>query len=155
VAAFAFRSLTLWLLGYPEAALTDCDNALKNARDVGQAATLMMALAETSPPRIFCSDNVTANTQADELVELANEKSALYWKALGMSLQGWLLVLTGKAAEAVQMITSGIKAEQSTGATFYKPSLLSHLAESHANLGELDDAWRCIDEAMTVMQASK
>ena len=41
----AYRSLALWMLGYPEAALADADHALKDAREIGQAATLMFALA--------------------------------------------------------------------------------------------------------------
>ena len=39
------RSWALWCLGYPEAALADADRALKDAREIGQAATLMIALA--------------------------------------------------------------------------------------------------------------
>ena len=34
------RSLALWMLGYPEAALVDADHALSDAREIGQAATL-------------------------------------------------------------------------------------------------------------------
>ena len=33
------------MLGYPEAALADADQALKDAREIGQAVTLMYALA--------------------------------------------------------------------------------------------------------------
>ena len=44
VAILSVRSYGLWLLGYPEAALRDADDALKNAREIGHAATLMYAL---------------------------------------------------------------------------------------------------------------
>jgi predicted ATPase len=44
VTILSFRSLALWALGYPVAALADADNALKSAREIGQAATLMTAL---------------------------------------------------------------------------------------------------------------
>ena len=44
VAILSYRSWALWLLGYPEAALADADHALKDAREIGQAATLMYAL---------------------------------------------------------------------------------------------------------------
>jgi class 3 adenylate cyclase/predicted ATPase len=156
VAALAFRSYALWLLGYPEAALTDCDHALKYAREIGQAATLMLALFLTSPSRIFCGEYVTANAQADELLELANEKvGSLYWKALGMLRQGSLFVLTGKVAEAVQAITSGITACRSTGSTLWEPLWLSYLAAAHAELGQLDEAWRCIVEAMAAIETTK
>jgi hypothetical protein len=39
----------LWLLGYPEASRNDAEHALKNAREIGQAATLMYALSVTAP----------------------------------------------------------------------------------------------------------
>jgi hypothetical protein len=39
-----------WLLGYPEAALRDADDALRNAREIGQAATLMYALCIAAVP---------------------------------------------------------------------------------------------------------
>jgi len=32
----------IWFLGYPEAALADSDQAIRDAREIGQAATLMM-----------------------------------------------------------------------------------------------------------------
>ena len=48
VAILSYRSLALWLLGYPEAALGDADHALKDAREISQAATLMYALFHAS-----------------------------------------------------------------------------------------------------------
>src|SRR5262245_48329600 len=42
VSALSFRSLSFWFLGYPDAALADADRALKVAREIGQAATLML-----------------------------------------------------------------------------------------------------------------
>src|SRR5436190_14726760 len=42
--SLSFRARTLWFLGYPEAALADVDHAVKDAREIGQAATLMIVL---------------------------------------------------------------------------------------------------------------
>ena len=53
------------------------------------------------------------------------------------------------------MISSGIAAWQSTGATWSLPSWLSHLAAGHAELGQLDEAWRCIGEAMIAIETTK
>ena len=47
-AILSYRSLALWMLGYPEAALADIEHAVKHAREIGQAATLMYALNVTS-----------------------------------------------------------------------------------------------------------
>jgi len=98
----------LWSLGYPEAALADADHALKDAGEIGQAGSLMVALFVISLTHIFCGNYATATTLSDELVALADEKGAAFWKAYGMVLQGWLFALTGKASDAVQMVTSGI-----------------------------------------------
>jgi predicted ATPase len=53
------------------------------------------------------------------------------------------------------VLTSGIAAWRSTGATMLEPFWLSYLSMSHANVGQLDDARRCISEVMTVMETTK
>src|SRR5262249_48093798 len=44
VTLLSFRSACVWQLGYPAASLNDGERALKNAREMGQATTLMYAL---------------------------------------------------------------------------------------------------------------
>ena len=72
-----------------------------------------------------------------------------------MIFQGGLFVLTGKAADAVETITSGIAALLRTGATAGMPPTLSILARAYGELGQLDDAWRCIGEAITAVETTK
>ncbi len=83
VVILSYRSWTRWLLGYPEAALADTDHALKNAREMGQSSTLIYALSHASFTHIFCGNYTAVNAQLDEAVTLADEKSALAWKAFG------------------------------------------------------------------------
>ena len=155
VAILSHRSMALWLLGYPEAALRDADDALKDAREIGQAATVMFALNFAVFTHFFCGNYATATALVDELVALADQKGALYWKALGTAYQGCVLALTGKAADAIHVITSGIAAYRSTGATVYTPFWLSILAKAYAELGQFDDARRCIGEATTAVETTK
>ena len=63
VAIFSYRPFSLWLLGYPEAALRDTEEALRIARDLGQAATLMYALAHVGVPNILCGRYEAAAAQ--------------------------------------------------------------------------------------------
>jgi class 3 adenylate cyclase/predicted ATPase len=155
VTILSCRSIAFWILGYPEAALADTAQVLKDAREIGQAATLMHALCFTLHSLIHCRNYTEANTQCDELLALANEKGSLFWKALGTVLQGCVFALTGKASDAVQMITSGIDAVQSTGQTLWMPLFLSFLARAHVDLSQFDEAWRCIGEAMTAVATTK
>jgi predicted ATPase len=155
VTTLGHRSMALWLLGYPEAALADVDQALEEARKIGQVATLMIALYHAWLTHFRCGNYTAATAEADELVALADEKTAFFWKVSGILNQGCLLVLTGKASDAVQMINSGIAAYRSTGSTVWLPLYLSYLARSYAELGQFDDARRSISEAMTAVETTK
>ena len=143
VAVLAFRSWALWLLGYPEAALRDADDALRNAREIGQAATLMFALFRASIPYTLCGNRAAAAAQAQELVALAEEKGSLHWKAYGMVSQGSVLALTGRASDATEMLISGMAAMRTTGATLRIPFHLPHLARAHAELRQFEAARHC------------
>jgi predicted ATPase len=155
VSVLSWRPLALWLLGHPEAALTDANRAIKDAREIGNAATLMFALAYTVFTPTHCGNYAAASSQADELVALADEKGAPLWKAHGMMHQGCILALTGDASNAIQTMTSGIAAYRSTGSKAWVPWYLSYLARAYAELGQFDDAWRCIDEATTAAETTR
>ncbi|MGB8632441.1 MAG: AAA family ATPase, partial [Xanthobacteraceae bacterium] len=73
VAALSYRSWALWMLGYPDAALGDASCAIKEAREIGQAATLMYALIHVCVIHIECGNYSAANEQVIELVSLAEE----------------------------------------------------------------------------------
>jgi predicted ATPase len=155
VAILCFRSMALWYLGYPEAALKDTDDALKNAREIGQAATLMYALTYTSTLLMWCGKYTAANAQLDEALALAEEKGSQFWKAWGKMSQGCVLALTSEPSDAVQTIVSGIAAYRSTGGALWIPTCLAYLSVSYADLGQFDDARRCIDEALSTVETTK
>ena len=69
--------------------------------------------------------------------------------------QGWLLGLKGRTLEAIQILTEGITAWRSTGTTGYAPMHLAHLMRAYADVGQFDNAWRCFDEAIALIERSK
>ena len=154
VATLAFRSLASWMLGYPTAALADTEQAIINAREIGQAATLMYALAVASVAPVLCGKYAIAKALHDELLPLAEDKGASWWKAFGMMEQGWLLALTGEASGAAPLIALGITLFRSLGTTYWLPTYLSNLAMAYAELGQFDDARGCLDEATTAIEAT-
>ena len=155
LSALCYRCISFWALGYPEAALVDASQALTDARDIGQAATLMFALHLTTLTHIFCGNYEAATAQCNEFIVLANEKDALLRKAQAMSHKGCVLALTGQAADAIHAITCGITAIQAMEATIWMPFYLSCLAPAYAELGQFDHAWQRIAEARTIMETTK
>jgi class 3 adenylate cyclase/predicted ATPase len=155
VVTSSFRSLTLWMLGYPEAAVADANLALEDAREIDHASTLMFALSWAGLTIASCGKYAVANALWEELVTLADRNGSPPWKFMGMHLQGRVCALIGKSAHAIQMITAGLNGNRSIGATLLEPFLLSSLAAAHAELGNLKEAWRCIDEAMTRIEKTR
>jgi predicted ATPase len=155
MAILSFRAWTLWALGNPDAALGDSDEALKIARDTGQAASLMFALFHAPTLQLLCGNYRVAAEGAEELCALAEEKSASLWKASGTVHQGCILAVTGRAREAVETLTAGIAAARSTGQNLFHPLYLSLLARAHADLGQFGDACRSIDQSMAAIETTK
>jgi hypothetical protein len=90
VVALSLRSVVLWLLGYPAAAVRDIERALEEARDLGHAGSLMIALNYAPWVNIECGNYAAAGAQADKLAVLAAEKEATIWKATAMWNRGVL-----------------------------------------------------------------
>ena len=151
VALLSFRSGCVWQLGYPTASRSDAERAVNKARETGHAATLMYALSRAADTYTFCGDYVAAHAQLDELMALADERG----KALGTAMRGWLFASTGNASDAVRAINSGITSLRSTGTTLYEPRHLRYLAMAYAGLGQFDDAWHCIHDAIEKIERSK
>jgi len=104
---------------------------------------------------LLCGNHGAAAAQAQELVDLAEDKGALFWKAAGMMRRGGVLALTGRASDATEMLISGITVYRTTGATAFLPFFLPQLARAHAELGQFEEAWRCVGEAMTAVETTK
>jgi predicted ATPase len=155
VAMLCFRSIALWLLGYPQAAIADVDRAVEAAREIGQAATLMLALVHCSWPYALTGNDVAAEGLLREAIALAEETGATIWKGRGRTLLGSVLTLRGNAAEAIDAITSGLADDRAAGTTLWLPLIFSYLARAHADLGQFDDAWRWIGEALARVEAAK
>jgi class 3 adenylate cyclase/tetratricopeptide (TPR) repeat protein len=155
VTLLSFRASCVWQLGYPAASRNDAERAVKNARETGQATTLMYALWHAIVNHIRCGNYAAAHGQLDELSALADERGAPYWKASGTAARGWLFTETGKVSDAVSSITAGITSLRSTGAILYEPWHLWYLAMAYAELGQPDDARRCIDDAIDKVERSK
>src|SRR6185312_2682176 len=155
VAALFYRSRALWPLGYPDAALLDADLAVKDARETGQAASLMSALGLTSTTHIHCGRYAEARALLDELIALAEDKGANLWKAFGAMNRNFVVAFTEQPANAIEMISAGLTAWRATGATMLLPMRLATLANAHASFGQFDHAWHSIGEAMATIEATK
>ena len=154
-AILSWRSIASWLLGYPDAALADVEQALRLAREAEHVATLVYVINFSIWSYIHCGNYTIAAKLVDEYAPLQKQLGSSFWEGWGMMQRGCLLTLTGKASEAVQTITSGVEFLRSTGTTMWMPLFLSYLAGANAEIGQFGEASIKISEAMTAVETTK
>jgi predicted ATPase len=135
-------------------ALADVESALKDGREIDHGPSLMYALSIAAKLNMYTGYYAAASKHADEMVIFATQRGVGFWKAFGVVYQSVASALLGNASDAVQKVASAINAYRSMGSTLYLPEYLSYLANAHAQASQVDDAWRCIGEAMAAMEAS-
>jgi predicted ATPase len=152
VSALAFRSWTLWHLGHPDAALVDVGRLLDAAREFGQAPTLIYALFHAAVPEILCGKLSDAEDHVHELMSLADRHGLLFWKSLGLFLQGWCLADSGQGAEAARTLREGFSTYASTGSTLFTPIFSCVMARAQAQQGRFENAIDTVAQALAVGQ---
>ena len=155
VVTLGYRSHALWSLGFPEAARADAERAVALAREIGHASALMHALSHMVIPQTLCGKHVAADAQAQEQVALAEEKGSQFWKAFGMMNLGSVSALIGRASDAIEILTASSDAWRATRSTLWLPFFLPRLARAHAELGQFEQAWGSIGEAMNLVETTK
>ena len=85
-----------------------------------------------------------------------NEKGSLFWKANGMMSQGSVLALAGRASDAIRNVylrdyRLAVNWRNSYGCHF----ICRIWRAAYAELGQFDDAWRCLGEALTAIETTK
>ena len=139
---------------HPDAAKAELERALSDAREVGDAGTLLYALMLTTATHWCLGGDGVAKARAEEILALAEEKDAPFFKAVGAAWLGVSFALAGNTAEAAELIASSVARYRATGAKIAIPHILSHLARTHAQLGQFDGARRCIGEASATEEES-
>jgi hypothetical protein len=105
VMGFVYRSIALWMLGYPEAALADADRAIKDAHAVGHTAPLMVALSLADLTYMLCGNYAAGSACMRELAALAEEKGSFFWNTVAQSIEARYLALIGCPAKALPLLS--------------------------------------------------
>jgi predicted ATPase len=152
VACRAFAALILWLLGYPDHALTRLHDALALALELAHPYSLGFARVWATLVSQFRRDVSAVHEQADATVTLSTEQGFPVWAALGTSLRGWALAMQGQREAGMAQVRQGITALQATGQALNIPYLRTLLADVSAHLGHTADGLQALAEAYTLVE---
>ncbi len=133
------RGHALWFLGYADQARSSNDAALARARESGRSPTLALALLNAAELYILIGDASTAMAYVREVAGLSAERGFALRSAQARFQNGWATLTMGYAERAIEDLTAGVQAIDSTGA---KMGTLGRgaLSEALAKAGRVDEA---------------
>ena len=146
VMALAYGSEVTWMLGYPEAAARNARQAVSEARELGQAPSLMFALSHLLLLESWIGWTEASTDLLAEFTALTDAKESLYWKSMA---------LIHNAGEDVDLLRKGIDAYRQTDATLLITSPMSKLALALGRLGEFAAANRLMTHAAELLASNR
>jgi predicted ATPase len=155
VGMLLYLSCTLFCLGYLDQARARRDEALAEARQLGQAYTLCYALAIGSVGDWVLNARNAMLQRADELVALAAEQRFSQLQAAGTMFRGWSMVALGQPENSLAMLHHGLDAWRAQGGLLWVPFLLALEADACAKLRQPEDGLKLLTEAARVSQATQ
>jgi predicted ATPase/class 3 adenylate cyclase/DNA-binding winged helix-turn-helix (wHTH) protein len=148
VSGRAWLALTLAVLGYPEQAIAQTDEALAEAGRLRHHNTTALVLSLRCSVGQFLRDHDDVARHAEALLALAVEQNFAYWVGLGMYFRGWSRAGAGEIMAGIEEMRQALDACQSTGAQAYVPYNLALLADRCREADDAPQARKLLDEAL-------
>jgi predicted ATPase len=152
VACRAFAAWALWLLGYPEQALTRLHEALALAHELSHPYSLAYARCWAAMVSQFRRDVLAVHEHAEVAVTLSAEQGFANWSAHGTSLRGWAIAMQGQGEAGLAQVRQGTAAQRATGAAVLVPYHCTMLAEVADHLGHTADSLQALAEAHILVE---
>jgi tetratricopeptide (TPR) repeat protein len=148
-----FASLGLWMLGYPEKALSRIAEAIALVRDEKKPFDIMMGRNFESYLYRWLKEPQHAADAATEELAIAEEHGFSDYRESTSRILGWARAQLGQPREGVALIRESLAGQAATGARMDITNILTMLAEAQALDGAIDDALITLDEALVANSA--
>jgi predicted ATPase len=145
---------TLWILGYPDQALTRSHEAVTLAQQRAHPYSLGFALSAGAMFHQLRREVRCTQERAEAALSVAQEQGFQFWMAIASLLRGWVLAHQGRAQEGIEQITRGFRAYRATGADLLRPYWLALLAEAYGTTGEPETGLTVLAEALTCVDTT-
>ncbi len=148
----AYLALTLAHLGYVVQAQSRIDQAVREARSLGDVHLLVYMLSMA-----LRVDQVTRSPMVhlEEFLALSTEHKFRHFSSLALVTRGRLSVASGQAEQGLALLREGREELRAIGAVVGTPALFTSLAVAHAMLGQQAEALDCLAEAARVVEATE
>ena len=151
-----YRTQFLWMLGFPDQALTANHAMEANARRLDHPFDLAFALTLGAQLFDFLCDPEALLRRTEEAEQIGKEHGiALLGEILAEISRGVSWLRAGRLAEALTQLDHGIDRLMQTGHRIWIWYLRALRAEALALTGNLEDAWTLIEESVARIEAGE
>jgi len=150
-----YLALALWHLGYPDQALAVSRELVALARQLAHPFSLCYALHHTAWLMQHCRLGDATVAAGEEAHRIGAEQGFTMWRITGLMYRAGGLVLQGRAAEAIPLLHQGLDEYRSAGCGLALPYYLSILGDAYIQTGRFDQAYKALDEALTIAEKNE
>jgi predicted ATPase len=143
----AYGEVALWLLGYPEQALSQSDDAIRRSRGLSPSSQAV-AFHFAAMVHQLCRNGAETKSCAQSSMAIATEHGFSFWRAGGRVLYGWALAACGKPADGIYHLRQGLRDWRGTESVTYETYFLGLLAEVLRVQRQFEECRRVLDEAL-------
>ncbi len=149
VAARALLARISWLQGFPDRAMREACDALRQAQLTGHALSQCHALAQAAcPVALWTGDLDAMDGFVTMLIDLATLNALEGWIARGKCFRGALLIRSGQVDEGAAMLQSALEELRALGSMAEYPAFRCMLALGLARAGRVGEGRGVIDAAL-------
>jgi predicted ATPase len=144
----AIGGISLWLLGYPDQAISSVAAAIALAESMGHAPSLAHALLFAAQCHKHRRDVCTVFSTTDRLTTLAHEHQLMLYHAIGGVIQGWAMAQQGQIDAGLAKMRHHLESYDNDKSKAFSMSGRIALAEIYLMAGEYAQALDAIESAL-------
>jgi len=149
VSCLSMGAIPLWMLGYPDWAAAQSEQAIALAQELNHPFSLAFALVNAARLDHFRRDWQALQKRAEAVQHMAAEHHFAFWQAVATRWQGVVLAAQGHSEEGLALIRQGHTAYQANGTTTGEPYYRLLLAEAYCNAGQVESGLQVMRAALT------
>jgi predicted ATPase len=148
-----YSSHYLWMLGYPEQAMKECDEKDEHARRRNHPFDLGFALTLGSHAFDYCGLPERLLPRVREAEQVGRERGVpLMSEVMAQIIKGVASLRAGRTADSIEQLRDSIEKLSQTGHRIYVPYLRSVLADARAREGDYEGALALIDQSLAQIE---
>ncbi len=148
VSCLSYAARAMWLLGYPDQARQQVNEALTWARELPHPFSLVFALNAAAWIHSSRREARTVQEHADALITLCREHSFPLFMSAGVFRQGWVLVEQGHGEKGIALMRPDQNPSRATGSRVERPLGLADVAAAYAKVGRVEEGLELLAEAL-------